>query len=116
MSNEIAKMYLDHMQINDFTGDMQAIAEQVGVENALKIVELFGGLEVHFPLMKSVTRKARERLICKEYYEQHCGFSEIAKRHGLSGVWVRQIIKDNQPKKKTVTTVRTVGNNAQHCG
>ena len=105
MSNANYEIYLDHIQIDDFTGDMQDIAEQVGVENALKIVELFGGLEVHFPVLKSVTRKARERVVCKEYCEQHYSFNEIARRHGLSVVWVRKIIKDNLTKKKTVATV-----------
>ena len=116
MSNERYETYFAKMQIDDLTEDMQVIAEKVGIENTLKIVEVLGGSEVHFPLLKSVIRKARERTICKEYYEQNYSFKELTKRHNLSGPWIRQIIRDNPPKTKTGATVCDMSDKARSCG
>ena len=110
MSNELYKMYLDYMQIDDLPEWLQPIAEKIGIEDILNVIDEFGGLRVYFPLPEKAVSKARGRVICKEYREQNHSFSELAKRHKVSEPWVRQVVRDGQTQLKATSVVHEVLN------
>lgn len=77
----------------DLSGLMAQIAEMIGVENALKLAQGLGGLNVYIPKADTVLAAIRDRRIKAEYSAGN-SVRELARRYNLSEVWVRKILTD----------------------
>ena len=85
--------------INELTLDLvpegicQEIAEEIGIENMLKLCTQFGGSTLYMPKRDSVIRELRNRRICEEFN----GYNkkELCKKYQVSGRWIDEIISRN---------------------
>ena len=79
--------------IEDLPEVYQHLSELVGIENMLIIAKAFGGGEsIYFPKLEAIHRPARDKQIIEEFNGYN--FKQLAKKHGLSEVRVRSIVKD----------------------
>ncbi len=65
------------------------LATEIGLENALKVHELFGGSQVNFPL-KLFARDYTMAQIRSEYTGHN--IQELAEKFGYSERWIREIL------------------------
>jgi len=72
------------------------IAGIVGIENTLRLAKHLGGLIFYFPELDSMLRKIRDDRIRREF----TGFNhkDLARRYGLSEIWIRKIVQANPGK------------------
>ena len=86
-------MNQDKITVDDLDGEQREIAECVGIENYLKLVEHFGGMSVYFLKEESLLKEKRNRQILKMFNGGN--YKEIAKKFNLSENRVRSIIFEN---------------------
>ena len=71
------------------------IAELIGLEKAIVILENFGGSTIYIPKIDCCTRYHRNTKIVKDR-DQGLTYSQIAIKYGLTSVSVRNIISSFQ--------------------
>lgn len=79
-------------------GLCQMIAEEIGVENLLKLARITGGNTFYIPKEKQILRPLRDKKILAEYNRYNT--AELSRKYGVSGRWVRELVKANNPKSK----------------
>lgn len=92
MQTEIQK----HITMEDLPEFGQEIAQIVGVQDALKILEALSGQEIYFPSPQQITKPVRDKLI-KDSFDGN-NFKQLAKKWGLSVRWVRKIVQERKAK------------------
>ena len=73
---------------------MQELAELVGVDNMLRIVESYSGMVIYVPKLDSVIKAVRDRHIREEYDGTHA--KRLALRYDVSESWVNRIANERQ--------------------
>lgn len=70
-------------------GICKAIAEEIGIENMIKLADLVGGASFYMPQSESLLRPARDVKIRDEFN----GYNtlELVRKYGVSERWVRRI-------------------------
>jgi len=78
-------------------GLYREIAEEIGVENLLKLSRIIGGATFYLPREDRLLLPLRDKKILDEYN----GYNtlELAQRYEVSQRWVRQIVAKNQLKQ-----------------
>ncbi len=87
---------MDHndIKIEELPEIYQALAEIVGIENMLKIAEVFANGEmIYFPKIDAILRPVRDRKIVEEFNGYN--YEELAKKYRLSQMHIRAILKNN---------------------
>ncbi|BBO75189.1 hypothetical protein DSCW_26060 [Desulfosarcina widdelii] len=79
-----------NVQIEDLTPEFRELAEDIGLELALDIVDKRGGEQLYIPSVKTVQKAARDRLIRSEH-DSGVGYKELARKHNLSVISIRKI-------------------------
>lgn len=75
---------------DDLPLEFRRLADEIGLEAALELVRLHGGEGIYIPKVEKVTIQARNRAIRAEF--DGSNYRELAQRHKLSVVWVRQVV------------------------
>ena len=79
-----------NIQLTDLPPDFRDIAETIGMEPALKLVQARGGEGIYVPKAEKVCRAARDRAIRSEF--NGANHRELARKYGLTVVWIRNIV------------------------
>ena len=79
-----------------YTHGVMEISEQLGIETALTIHQMFKGTQVNFPVRFFDTQCVKEMII-KEY--DGTNVKTLAKKYDYSEKSVRRIIKESTKKK-----------------
>lgn len=79
------------IQADDLPEDLAEIAELIGLEALLRLVELRGGEPLYLPKRERLAIAARDRAIVTEF-RGGSSFSELARNHRLTERWIRIII------------------------
>lgn len=87
------------IQAEDLPEDLQEIAEQIGLEALLRLIELRGGESVYFPRQESITRRARNRAILDEFNGDN--HHHLARKYGCSLAWVYVLISKGRRAGKS---------------
>lgn len=66
------------------------IANEIGMENLLKLARLCGGGAIYMPRPESLFRSARDEAIRAEYNGGN--LAQLARKYGISTRWAHQII------------------------
>ena len=66
-------------------------AELIGIENALKLNDLWGGLQIYFHKLDALLQQQRDALIRKDR-AAGMGYQQLALKYKLTEVWIRQIV------------------------
>lgn len=87
-------MVEEHVTMNHIAEAYQEFAEAVGIKNFLVLCKQYGGTSVYLPKLDTITRPARDELICKEYNRVNC--RELAQKYGLSQSQIRNIVSTEE--------------------
>lgn len=79
------------LPIEQLPESYQAVAQIVGVANALKLSSHLGGLYYYFPQIESLLREKRDERIRKEF--TGCNHRELARKYNLTESWIRTILQ-----------------------
>lgn len=71
--------------------NFQYVAEMVGSDNAITLVEKFGGTTLYIPKHDTYTRSSRNKLIVDDY-KAGLPYSQIAIKHNLTTAGIRAVI------------------------
>ncbi|MDO4720726.1 MAG: Mor transcription activator family protein [Peptostreptococcaceae bacterium] len=74
------------------TADARRLAEIVGIENYIKIVEQFGGLALYIPKRDTLLRKIRNHEIRSKF--NGTNYKELALEYNLTEVSIRTILAE----------------------
>ncbi|WP_027358413.1 Mor transcription activator family protein [Desulforegula conservatrix] len=80
------------LSLDDLPGEFREIAEIVGLDGALKLVELCGGSQIYIPKMDSITRQTRYRQMLADF-EKCRDYGLVARQYNLSEAHARMILK-----------------------
>ena len=92
-----------NIQLDDFPPDFQDIAETIGLEPTLKLVEARSGEGIYVPKVDKVCRAARDRAIRAEFTGTN--HRELARKYGLTVVWIRSIVGQSPTRSSGVDIV-----------
>lgn len=79
------------MSIDELPESYQAVAEIVGVENALRLAQHLGGLSYYYPRLDSLLRDKRDAKIRAEF--TGANHRALARKYNLTESWIRIIIQ-----------------------
>lgn len=96
------------VKVEDFPLNFQRTARNIGVEQALELVKLNGGINLYVPVYDCVTAAARDRLIKEDYRDGN--YKQLAIKYGLSEMWVRDIIDRDRRQKAREFMAKNQGN------
>ncbi len=85
----------------DLEEDDRELAELIGVENFIKLVQNYGGGSIYLKKLETVTRKVRDREIKSKF--TGFNYSELAREYRLSEKMVRNIIDEDSLKKLQIS-------------
>ena len=78
------------IRMEDLSPELQDVAETIGFEATLKLIESRGGEGLYIPKAEKVMRAARDRAIRKAF--DGTNHRELARKFGLTVVWIRAIV------------------------
>jgi len=81
---------MSHIEFEDLPADFQELAETIGFEVTVKLIETRGGEGLYIPKPEKVLRAARDRAIRKEFTGRN--HRELAHKYGLTVTWIRSIV------------------------
>ncbi len=70
----------------------------IGIDNIVKIAELFGGTWQYMPKLDSILKEARDREIKDEFNGYN--YDELARKYNLSSQWIRNIVEPILKEKR----------------
>lgn len=79
------------ISLNDFPSEYREVAQVIGIDPALKLIQKFSGIQIYIPRYDTVIRPVRDRAIRAEF--DGTNFKRLAVRYGLSESHTRQIIR-----------------------
>ncbi len=92
MMNEWIETIISEITIEDLPESYREVALAIGVENAVKLSSVVGGLGYYFPQLEGILRKKRDECIRREF--NGTNHRELAKRYNLTERWVREIVEE----------------------
>jgi len=96
MMNEWIETIISEITIEDLPESYREVARAIGVENAVKLSSVVGGLGYYFPQLEGILRKKRDECIRREF--DGTNHRELAKRYNLTERWVREIVDEKIPQ------------------
>lgn len=82
-------------------GIWRSVAEEIGVDNLIKLAELVGGANIYIPKADSFMRPVLYEKIKEEYNGYNA--PQLARRYGITERWIRQICGDDIPGQMELT-------------
>ena len=82
---------VEQITVEDLPESYRDVAMVVGVENAVKLSDTLGGLAYYFQQLDKVLIKKRDALIRSEF--TGANHRPLARKYGLSEVWIRGIVR-----------------------
>lgn len=95
MSNEA------YITLDDMPGEFRAVAELIGIKQAIALVTGFGGCQLYIPKMDTLARKKKNRMMY-DYFIDCCNYKRVAVKYGLSESRTRQIIKHERMSRLSI--------------
>jgi Mor family transcriptional regulator len=84
---------IEQITVEDLPESYRDVALVVGVENAIKLSDTLGGLAYYFQQLDKVLIGKRDALIKSEF--TGANHKPLARKYGLSEVWIREIVKNS---------------------
>jgi len=87
------------MTVDCLPESYQAVAEIIGIENALKLADHLGGLYFYYPQLDSLLRAKRDERIQKEFTGTN--HRDLARKYNLTESWIRTIVQRKPALEQT---------------
>ena len=78
------------IRIEDLPPDFREIAESIGLDPALRLVQARGGEGIYVPKAEKICRAARDRAIRAEFNGRN--HRQLARKYDLTVAWIRAIV------------------------
>ena len=89
MRNELLK----ELQIDDLQGENRELAECIGMEAFIKLVDVYGGTgRLYIPNPDTLLIPVRDKKICEQFNGGN--IYELARKWSLTDAYIRNIVKD----------------------
>lgn len=83
---------IEQIELIDLDADQQQLAELIGLDKYRNLIKIYGGTSIYVPKPDSFVANARNELIKQEFTGYN--FKELAKKYGLTEVWIRSIVSE----------------------
>lgn len=90
MSQYVNSNLENQVLLEDIPESYQPVASLIGVKSFIDLCKYVNGDEIYFPMLKYITKKARNRNLIKEYNGSN--ESELARKYLLSKKQIGNII------------------------
>ncbi len=77
--------------MHDIPAVFHAMADEIGMDNFIKIIRLYGGESVYFPLLRTLSIPSRNKKIKEEYNGTNA--SILIHKYNLSYNYIIKILK-----------------------
>lgn len=98
--------WMKEITLNDLDEKNREIAEIIGVENYLKLIEFYGGTRVYFNKLEEVTKGIRDQKIKAEYNRYN--IRELIVKYNLAEESIRRILR-SEPAEGQISLFDMVG-------
>lgn len=85
--------WLRELQIDDLDGPFREMADQIGLEHTLIVMELFDGRQQYFRKIRIALLAVRNRFIKRKWTGHN--LMELAAEFDLTDRQIREIVRDN---------------------
>lgn len=82
--------WIKELKPEDLPDPYRSLCEMIGLDNALKLADKYQGTAIYLPKLDAAIRKIRDDKIKEEF--DGGNYRELARKYGLTEVWVRQLI------------------------
>jgi Mor family transcriptional regulator len=83
--------YIRSVTVSDVPETYQPVVSLIGLDNFLKLCKYAMGDELYFPMLESICRNARNRLIVQEYRGNN--LTELSRKYHLTSKSIQNIVK-----------------------
>ena len=104
----MTEKWTEGLEPDDFTGDLNAIAHECGVETALMLAEKFPSMSLYIPKLETVFVAKKEAYVIEHF--TGANHAELAREIGCSKRWVYDIIARDRETLKQVDLFETSTN------
>lgn len=80
------------VRIDDLTDKQREVADLIGFDNYLKLIEYYSADTIYIPKPDRFARIKRNQAIVAEFNGYN--YNELAKKYGLTSVMIRNIIRE----------------------
>ena len=80
------------VRIDDLTDKQREVADLIGFDNYLKLIEYYSADTIYIPKPDSFARIKRNQAIVAEFNGYN--YNELAQKYGLTSVMIRNIIRE----------------------
>lgn len=91
--------WLNESYLPQFPEELQAVAQKIGFNNLLKLMDDYRSTDIYFPRLDFLTNKVRNNSICKEFNGSNQ--KELARKYNLSPRYIYDIIAKAREKSDT---------------
>jgi hypothetical protein len=92
---------LKDVMLEDLDGDLKEVADLIGVENAMKLVEVYGGSRLYIPVPAAVLVPSVHRRISEMYFIENKSLDEIRIETGKAESTIRTVLFKNGDCRQT---------------
>lgn len=90
----------EQITIDDLTGEFKQLAEDIGLELALRLVDARGGETVYIPTRHRVMSAHRDREMYEKWQRDRTP-ADLAREYDMSETRIRIILNEIRAKKQT---------------
>lgn len=90
--------WVKEIMADDLPESYREVSQIVGIENALKLSEYFGGLPLYFPKLNTLIARKKTIFIRKHFNGSN--HRELARATGYTERWVYQILCSKKKMRK----------------
>lgn len=87
-----------NLEIEDLPEIYQIIADELNIETALKLGEMFGGSPVYFPILERALIRIRNKAILEEF--DGTNHRQLSRKYNLSLRHVYKVLRDEQERRR----------------
>ena len=83
---------IDQAQDDDLPEKFYTIANEIGIDNTIKLAKVIGGEYIYIPKVDKILASIRNKNIRKEFNGYN--YKELGKKYNLTEIQIRNICKD----------------------
>lgn len=91
------------IQLEDLDGETKDLAELIGIEPTLRLLQTYGGSRIYFRVLDQVLLPAKYRQVRDAYFKANKSVDEIRRETGYTETWIREILfGDGDPRQPSL--------------
>ncbi|WP_051273241.1 Mor transcription activator family protein [Desulfotruncus alcoholivorax] len=87
--------WMSEVRADDLPEPYRELTDLIGLEAVMKIADRYQGTAMYLPKLDIIMRRIRDEKI-KNDFKEIGNFKELARKYGLTEVWIRQIVAEDE--------------------